>query len=146
MTLQVEQRLADDVADLRLLPGLDPHVGRIVPEALDVVELARRVDRGPGVPELAVVGELAVVCRAHRRFAPRALIASITVRCARIAVISAWSYGGDDLDDVHPHELDLTHDLAHRAQQLAREHAARLGRPGPGRHARDRRTSMSTDR
>ena len=40
-----------------------------------------------------------------------------------------------DLDDVHPDEVDLADDLAHRPQQLAREHAARLGRAGRGRHA-----------
>ena len=85
----MEQALARDVADLRLLPGLDPHVGGVVAEPLDVVEVTGRVDRGPGVPQRAVVGDLAVERGAHRRLAPSALIASMTVRCARIAVISA---------------------------------------------------------
>ena len=91
MALHVEKALARDLADLGLFPGLDPHVGGVLAEPLDVVEVAGRVDRGPGVPERAVVRDLAVEGRAHRRLAPSALIASMTVRCARIAVISAWS-------------------------------------------------------
>ncbi len=41
-----------------------------------------------------------------------------------------------DLDDVHPGQLDRADDLADRPQDLAGQHAARLGRAGPGRHAR----------
>src|SRR3990172_8840080 len=42
---------------------------------------------------------------------------------------------GRDLDDVHPHEADPPDDPPHRAEQLAREHASRLGGPGPRRPA-----------
>ena len=41
-----------------------------------------------------------------------------------------------DLDDVHPGEVDGADDLADGAEHLAGQHPARLGRPGPGRHAR----------
>ncbi len=92
MALQVQQRLPRDVADLVPLPRVDPHVVRVVAEALDVVELTFSVDRGPGIPQLPVVRDLVrVVAHASARFFARALMASITQRCASIAVSSDWS-------------------------------------------------------
>ena len=66
VALHMQERLARDVADLGALPGAIRTSSEIVAEPLDVVERAGRVDRGPRVPELPVVGDLALV-PAHRR-------------------------------------------------------------------------------
>ena len=82
---------------------------------------------------------------AARRFAASALMASST--CSVMRGGRGHLRGVErrrDLDDVHARQLHCARDLAHRAKQLARQHAARLGvlvRAMPGSS-----TSMSTDR
>jgi hypothetical protein len=73
VALQMQERLPRDIADLGPLPGRDPHVVGGIPETSDVVERAGRMDRGPRVPELPVVGDLAFV-PAHRHHLIRRLI------------------------------------------------------------------------
>ena len=70
------------------------------------------------------------------RLTASALIASRAARLAAIAVVSAWSYGGETSTMSMPGEVDRADDLADRPQDLAGEHPARLRRAGPGRHAR----------
>ena len=55
MALQVEQRPTRDIADELDLVRPEPDAAG--PEALEVVEVTRRVDRGPGVPQRLVRGE-----------------------------------------------------------------------------------------
>ena len=67
-----------------------------------------------------------------------ALIASRAARLAAIAVVSAWSYGGETSTMSMPGEVDRADDLADRPEHLAGEHPARLRRarsraPCPGR-------------
>jgi hypothetical protein len=50
-----------------------------------------------------------------------------------------------DLDDVHRGQLDAADDLADRAQELTRQHPARLGRARAGAIPGSM-TSISTDR
>ena len=97
---------------------------------------------GPARAPVAVAGWRAPpsgrACRAVRRRTASALIASSAARLAAIAVVSAWSYGGETSTMSMPGELDGADDLADGAQDLAGEHPARLRRAGarapcPGR-------------
>src|SRR6478736_4501188 len=59
MALEAEERVAPDGADQLRLVGPETHTTS--PEAVEVVELARHVDRGPSIPQRSVRRERRVV-------------------------------------------------------------------------------------
>src|SRR5262245_48229663 len=65
MTLDVQQRLAGDITNLFPLPRSDANVVRVGAKPLHVVERAGRIDRGPRIPQLAILVQFLLEAAVH---------------------------------------------------------------------------------